>query len=319
LSTNGGLKLAAVVCFLNEAEYLPKLLASIDLQTQRPEQLLLIDDGSRDGSYEITSAFADQHSWARVLRRPVRPPSDDRLVTGHLNAVVLAFQWGVENITEPWDIILKLDGDLQLNPELFEEVRRRFVANPTLGITGSRLSIRQPSGRLVQERNPQRHVRGPNKFYRRACYEQISPLPPILGWDTIDELRARLHDWTAESFFLASGESIHLRPTSSYDGRLRGSRRQGLCAWSYGSHPLRVVLAGVYRMRDRPYVLSGLSYILGWALAGLRRYPRAEPAVIALSRKEEFAEIRQRLSSFFFGRYKHDTRSVEPSFTRPKD
>ena len=293
MSSKGDLKLAAVVSFLNEAKHLPKLLASIDSQTERPQQLMLVDDGSSDASLEIASAFADGRSWVRTFRRPVRPPSKDRLVSA---PELLAFQAGLEHLEEPWDIVLKLDGDLQLSAEIFEEVRLRFVMNPRLGITGPELSAFHPDGSLRRERNPPDHVRGATKCYRRECYEQLAPLPPILGWDTIDELRARLHGWTTGSFPLTSAESIHLRPTGGYDGRLCGYRRWGRCAWGYGAHPLWVIVGGLYRMRERPYVLAGVNYVWGWSLAALRGYPRAEPAVRAHARLEELRELRRRMS-----------------------
>jgi glycosyltransferase involved in cell wall biosynthesis len=290
--TKCDLKLAVIVSFLNEAEHLPTLLASIAAQTQPPDQLLLVDDGSRDASGEIASTFADERSWARTLRRPVAPPAKDRLASaGELRA----FLAGVEQLDEPWHVVAKLDADLELNPELFEAVRRRFASDPRLGITGSRLSVWQRDGSLRRERSPEGLAPGPSKFYRRQCYQQIVPLPPILGWDTIDVLRARQRGWRTERFALPSGESLHLRPTGSYDGRLLAYRRWGACAWGYGVHPLWLLLGGIRRMTEPPYIFAGLNYLFGWALAAARGYPRAEPAVRALARREELDTIRRRL------------------------
>jgi poly-beta-1,6-N-acetyl-D-glucosamine synthase len=292
MSADSRLRMAVIVSFRDEAEHLPTLLASIAAQTEPPEQLLLVDDGSADASYDIARAFARGHAWVRTLRRPRRAPSKDRLVDA---AELRAFQGGVERLEEPWDIVVKLDGDLQLNAELFQAVRQHFADIPELGVTGSYLSVLGRNGLPHPEHNPRHHVRGPNKFYRRRCFEQISPLPPILGWDTIDELRARLHGWKTESFALDSGDSIHLRPVGTHDGSLRAYRRWGRCAWGYGSHPLWVVLGGVYRMRGRLHVLGGLAYVWGWADAAAHRYPRAEPAVRTQARNEELTELRRRL------------------------
>lgn len=315
MEINESPKLAVVTCFLDEEQHLSTLLSSIAAQTEPPEHLLLIDDGSRDSSYEIAAAFAHEHSWARALRRPLKRPSRDRLVAA---GELLAFQWGVQQLEEPWDIIAKLDADLQLNAELFQTVRKRFVANSRLGITGSNLSTLRPDGRIQRERNPSYHVRGPNKFYRRACFESISPLPPILGWDTIDDLRARFHGYTTESFALSSGETIHLRPTGAYNGRLRAYRRWGRAAWGYGSHPLWVMLSGVYRMRDRPYVLAGLSYIWGWLVANARRYPRAEHPLRSYTRQEDLARLRHRLRKLSAGTYDDDVLMADHPSGQPE-
>lgn len=287
-------KLAVIVSFLDEAEYMPTLLASIEAQTQPPDQLLLVDDGSTDGSPQIAFEFAARHPWVSVMPRPPRPARRDRLEEA---AELRAFQWGVEHLTSPWDIVVKMDADLRLSPELFEMVRDRFAADPQLGLTGSYLSVIGPDGKLRRERHPEHHVRGPNKFYRRECYLQIAPLPPILGWDMIDDLRARMNGWRTQSFALSSGDSIHLRPTGQHDGRLRAFRRWGRCAWGYGAHPAWVMLGGLYRARQRPFLLGGLSYIWGWAAAGAHRYQRADRPVREFVRREELAEMRKLLLS----------------------
>lgn len=284
-------KLAVVACFLDEEEHLPTLLSSIAAQTQLPEQLLLVDDGSRDSSYDIAAAFARERPWAEVLRRPSKPPSSDRLASA---GELVAFQWGLEHLIDPWDIVVKLDGDLHLGSQLFEIVRRRFQSSPELGITGPYLSIIQPNGRLRREDHPVEHVRGATKFYRRECYEQISPVPPMLGWDTIDELRARSSGWATETFQIPRGECIHLRPIGEYDGRLRSFRRMGRCAWAYGAHPLWVLLGSARRTREPPVLVGGVNYAWGWLLAAAQGSPRAEPSLRAYARKQNLAHLRRR-------------------------
>lgn len=285
-------KLAVVVCFMDEAQHLPTLLFSLAAQTRPPAQLLLVDDGSHDDSAEIAAAFATDHRWARLLRRPLKPPTRDRLASA---AELVAFQWAVERLSEPWDILVKLDGDLRLHPELFETIAARFRRDDRLGITGPFLSIAPPGGLLRRESDRAEHVRGATKFYRRECYEQIRPLPAILGWDTIDELRARSNGWLTKSFALPGGDCVHLRPTGAYDGRLRAQRREGRCAWGYRAHPVWVMLAGIYRMRQPPLVLAGLSYLAGWFAAGVSRQPRGERALGTHARREKFASVRKRM------------------------
>jgi CDP-glycerol glycerophosphotransferase len=66
-------RMVVVVPFLNEAEQLPAVLASLERQKCVPDQLLLVDDGSSDSSPEIAAEFARTHAYATLLRRPVRP------------------------------------------------------------------------------------------------------------------------------------------------------------------------------------------------------------------------------------------------------
>jgi hypothetical protein len=282
--------LAVVVPFLNEREHLPTLLASIDAQTRPPDRLLLVDDGSSDGSHEFALDFALRNHYAAALRRPPRPPEADRLATA---AELRAFQWGLEQLDRPYSIVGKLDADLQLQPQHFAEICAMFDADPQLGLAGAYLSIRGADGAITRESHPPDHVRGANKFYRRACLDQISPLPSHLGWDTIDEVKARMHGWRTTSLALSGGDSIQLRPTGAHDGRLRAFWRWGECAYGYGSHPLSVIAGALARSARRPYVVLGSAYMLGWASAYVRARPRADAQVRAYRRREELLRLRR--------------------------
>jgi hypothetical protein len=68
---------------------------------------------------------------------------------------------------------------------------------------------------------------------------------------------------------------IHLRlmgasDRSIYVGRLRWGRGQ----WFMGSCFPYVLASGVFRMREKPYVIGGILIVVGYLLAALRRAPR---------------------------------------------
>jgi glycosyltransferase involved in cell wall biosynthesis len=278
--------------FLNEEHYLPRLLASIEQQTRPPDHLLLVDDGSDDASPEIAAQFAERHPYARVLSRPRRERSADRLAAA---AELVGFGWAVEQLDAPFDVIAKMDGDLELSPRCFERIVTALEADPRLGIAGLPLDLPRPDGTRRPEPSAPWHVRGATKFYRRECWEQIAPLPAILGWDTIDEARARMRGWRVESVPLPEGNVLHMRPTGSYDGAVRGFRRRGMAAWAYGAHPVHVVGSALVRVRQRPRAIGGAAYIAGWASAAIRRDPRAEPELVRFVRREQRARVRDHL------------------------
>jgi hypothetical protein len=297
------LRIAVVVPFLDEEKHLPDLLASMASQTRPPDELLLVDDGSGDRSSELARAYTARHANARLLRRPPRAVGRDRLAGG---AAVRAFDWGVGQVEGKWDIVAKVDADLRLNSRLLAALEDAFVADPRLGIAGSYLAVLDDAARPVRQRCRPEHVEGETKFYRRACYDAIAPLPAMLGWDTIDEVRARLAGWRTASLEVPGGDSLHVRPMGSHDGLLRGFRRWGTCAWAYGEHPLHVLAVAVQRFGDRPRVLGGLSYLLGYANAALRRLPRAEEAVRREVRGDGLRRLWRRAT-------------LRPSVPRPKE
>ena len=284
------MRLAVIVPFLNEERYLGQLLQSIGEQSRPPERLLLVDDGSVDSGPQIAAAFAARHPFAELVRRPPRPPERDRMVRAH---ELRAFEWGVTQLGEDYDVVGKLDADLRLSRDFLAEIERQFERDSRLGMAGAFLSSAMGDGVFVRHRCPPGHVEGATSFYRRSCLQEISPIPAILGWDTIDEARARMRGWRTASFQIPSGDPIHLRRTGSHDGVLRGYRRAGLAAFGYGAHPLHVLLAGVNRMRAPPLLLCGLNYMAGWMLAALGRAPRAELELRQFVRREHGRRLRR--------------------------
>jgi biofilm PGA synthesis N-glycosyltransferase PgaC len=288
------LKVAVIVCFLDEEAHLPRFLASVAAQTRAPDRLLLVDDGSADASPQLAERFAAEHGYAEALRRPRREAARDRLAGA---PELQAFQWATERLGDGFDVVAKLDADLDLTLGLLAGIEAAFAADPRLGLAGAFLSSAGPDGVLRRERVPAYHVRGATKFYRRECLAQISPVPPILGWDTIDEVHARSLGWQTRSLELTGPPTVHLRPTGGHDGVVRGFRRWGECAWAYGAHPLNVLAGAVHRMGRRPYVLGGLSYLAGWGLAAARSVPRARPEVRAFCRAEQRDRARRALAA----------------------
>lgn len=290
--TGPALRIVCIVPFLDEQQHLPRFLDSLAGQERLPDLLVLVDDGSTDASAAIAADFAAPRANVRLLRRAPRSRTRDRLAAA---AELRSFQWALSEVREPWDVAVKMDADLELAPDLFDTLERAFLESPALGIAGVYLSVIDPrTGERIRERCPPSHVRGATKFYRRACLGDISPVPTILGWDTIDEIAARKHGWRTGSLDCASGETIHLRPTGSIDGRLRAHYRWGACAYGIGQHPLWVALSATRRLGDRPRLLGSAAFLAGWATALLRRAPRAPADVRAFGRQEQLSDIRHR-------------------------
>jgi biofilm PGA synthesis N-glycosyltransferase PgaC len=285
--------IAAVVPFLDEEEHLSQLLESLAEQTRPLDRLVLVDDGSRDGSAGIAKEYANRLPATQVLSRPPRPAVRDRLVdAGELRA----FEAGVELLGGGWDVIAKLDADMRLTPGTVEALETAFARDARLGMAGAHISERGPDGSLVRMTGRAEHVHGATSFYRRECYADISPLPAILGWDMIDAHRARMRGWRTASIEVPTGDPIHLRPMGGRDGGLRAYRRWGAAAYALGEHPLHVLGLGARYMRSRPAVLGGASYLAGWCAAGLRRAPRAEPELRAFVRAGQRRRLGRRLT-----------------------
>ncbi|MFL5845087.1 MAG: glycosyltransferase family 2 protein, partial [Solirubrobacteraceae bacterium] len=258
--------LLVIVPFQNESALLPVLLESIAAQTRAPDRLVLVDDGSDDGSTELAQAFATEHAYADALVLARRPPSRDRLARAH---ELRAFEAGLAHAggAAGQGVIAKLDADLRMPPATFAALMDEMERDPRLGLVGALLSVEGPGGTLVREPCPPGHVRGATKFYRDACLEQIAPLPAVLGWDTLDELAARSRGWSTRSIAVPGSDVVHLRPVGSHDGWWRWNHRGGMAAYGYGLGPLTAAATAVARVRRRPRILASVAFAAGWARA----------------------------------------------------
>lgn len=289
------IRIALVVVFQDEERLLPTFLASLEGQSRQPDEVVLVDDGSTDASPEIAAAFAGRNPRAHVERRPPRPPEPDRLMRA---AEFVAFLRGVDSIRGHYDVVAKMDGDLRLGSDLLASIEHAMSEDHRLGMVGPYLSIETDRGSTVRERCPPYHVRGPARFYRRECLKQIMPIEPILGWDVFDEAKARMHGWKTMSIAPAGGDSIHLRPVGTGDGAMRGYVRRGVGMYAAGASPLWVLLGGLVRMvRERPRVVVGATWILGYAIGSRRGIPRASREVRGYLRSEQRARMRAALGA----------------------
>ena len=279
--------------FQDEEQFLPRFLASLDAQTRQPDHVYLVDDGSRDRSTDIAQAYAAATEAATFVRRPARPQEADRLAEA---GEFKAFTAVVDELESRWEIIAKMDADLELSPRTIETIERTFVDDSTVGIAGAILDEIDASGTRASVLGGHDHVRGATKFYRRQCWVDISPIPPLLGWDTLDEIVARKHGWGTGSLVIPGGQPIHLRPVGTHGAILRSFRRWGECSYGYGAHPLQVAYYGLkLSVTRRPRIIGGLNYFVGWARCYIRRAPRANAELRKAVRREQLGKARSRL------------------------
>jgi glycosyltransferase involved in cell wall biosynthesis len=246
----------------NEEKYIEQTIKSVIFQTVLPKKWIIVDDASTDRTPSIVRSYAENYDFIFYLRK------EDTLKIGNngdrllIAAEAKAFNFALSQIDiKEYDFIVKLDGDLRLEENYFEEIFWRFLKNPRLGIAGGHCyELRK--GRLVKERVPDFHVRGATKIYRRRCFEDIGGIEEVLGWDTIDELRAQAKGWLTRSF--DEPGVIHCRPIGSSGGVLRGRMRDGIGCYFLGYHPLFMLLRVSKQLFQKPYFIGSAFMLWGY-------------------------------------------------------
>jgi glycosyltransferase involved in cell wall biosynthesis len=270
----------------NEGQYLQKTVDSVVSQTLKPQKWIIVNDGSTDNTRQLIDEAAKQHSWIQAVHRP------DRGFRNPGSGVIEAFNDGYRLLgEEPWDCLVKLDGDLSFAPAFFASCLARFDADPRLGIGGGTI-CGEVHGILRQESqgDPPFHVRGATKIYRRACWQAIGGLIQAPGWDTLDEVKANMLGWRTCSF--PELKLLHYRYTGDADGVWKNWVKNGRANYIVGYHPLFMFFKCARRLFDWPYgiVSAGLWY--GFVTGYLFQIPRnKEPDVIRYLRRQQLRRL----------------------------
>lgn len=263
--------LAIVSPVRDEARYVRNTLDAMLAQTVQPQEWLFVDDGSQDDTPKILSSYASMNPWIRVVRR------DDRGFRQLGSGVIAAFNYGRERLSNPdYQYIAKLDGDMSFPPRYLEIMLARLENDAQLAAVSGKV-FRPEGGGLVEEFIIDEMVAGQFKLYKRSAFDAIGGFPQTILWDGIDIHKCRIKGFRTLSFNDANARLIHHRLMGSSDANVfKGRARLGRGIWFMGYHPLYAVASGVFRMREKPYVIGGLIMIFSYFGAALRHDPQFE-------------------------------------------
>jgi len=257
----------------DEAIYIRNTLESMVHQTTRPQEWLIVDDGSQDDTRSIIEAYSKEHSWIRVVSR------GDRGFRKVGAGVIAAFDDGRRLMaSKDYTYIAKLDGDMSFPPRYIEIMLARLEQDPLLAAVSGKV-FRPENGGFVEETMIDEMVAGQFKLYKRTCFEAIGGFSQTILWDGIDIHRCRMKGFTTLSFFHPEARLIHHRLMGSSDSSIyKGRVRLGRGIWFMGYHPLYALASGVFRMREKPFLIGGVIIIAAYFYALIRREPQFEDA-----------------------------------------
>ena len=226
-------------------------------QSLKPVRWIIVDDGSSDRTAEIVEGYAREHSYIQLLRLAggqARQPGA---------RVVRAFNRGYEAVQSiDYEFIVKLDCDLSFEPEYFERLSEKFLADPKLAIA-SGVYLEAPDGVTWREvAMPPYHAAGASKVIRRTCFEQIGGFVPARGWDTVDEIRAMARGWRTGHF--RELKMWHWKPEGSGIGSMRTSVMHGEIFYRTGGSKMFFLMKVLHRLGRRPFLVGGLALFWGY-------------------------------------------------------
>jgi Glycosyl transferase family 2 len=160
------LNVDVVVTNHNYARFLPEAVDSACAQTHPDVHVVVVDDGSTDGSREVLERFSD-----RV-----------EVVLKEQGGQASALNAGLERCRG--EVLLVLDADDRLRPQAAERVAAAFVADPSLSKVQFPMAIVDADGRPTGAVKPGGHLRAPTGDQRRAELAFPFDLPWLPGGGT---------------------------------------------------------------------------------------------------------------------------------------
>ena len=283
------LRYAVVTPARNEERNLQRLAAALAAQTLPPAEWVVVEDGSTDATPAVLSDLALRHDWIRPLSQEAR---NGQLAAGRRDARdLIGFRLGIRALSEPVDVVIKVDADIDFEPDFCERLIGYFAADERLGIaSGTCYELEQ--GAWVRRPKTDTTVWGATRAYRANCIEDMMELEPCMGWDGLDEIRVQLRGMRTQTH--VDLPFRHHRPEGGRElTSLHHGEALGRASWYMGYRPSYMMMRVIYRARREP---AALAMLWGYAAAAAQRAPRCpdEQVVHALRERQRLGTALRR-------------------------
>ncbi|MHC4515886.1 MAG: glycosyltransferase family 2 protein [Planctomycetota bacterium] len=155
---------SVVVPVLNEADTVEMTLRSLEAQSHKPTEIILVDDGSTDATAEICTRIAADSSRIKFFSQ------------GERSGKSAALNRGLAHVTQ--DVVVFIDSDTTFDRDAMENLVRRF-AEPRVVAVGGALRVRNRHQNLLTEQQAIEY--GQSICLARQAKSFLEILPIISG------------------------------------------------------------------------------------------------------------------------------------------
>jgi poly-beta-1,6-N-acetyl-D-glucosamine synthase len=271
----------------NEADFIARACESVIAQRIRPSRWVVVDDASQDDTASIVRRFQQAHPNLIELVRIDRPAGRDFRNKVHAFNAGMARVRGID-----FEFIGNLDADISLDIDYYQQMIGAFDKEPKLGIVGGMVAS-CIDGVYVSQQVARDSVAGAVQLFRRECFDAIGGYLalPHGGLDAAAEIKARMSGWlvrTLPQFVVLE----HRRTGSAAASPLKARAHEGRRLYSLGYSPAFFAARCIRRSMEQPRVLGSLTAMGAYALAAVRREPRALPEpVVEFLRAEQRSKL----------------------------
>ena len=278
----------------NEEAVIGHTLKSMVAQTHLPIRWVIVDDGSTDRTADLVEAYAQQHPWIELVRRPRRANRD-------FAGKVHSFNAGLDRVRAlSIDFIGNLDADISFSSDHFEFLIARLVEDPKLGVTGTAYT-QEGWDSTKDSFEGVTSVHGACQLFRWQCFLDIGGYVanPAGGIDWIAVTTARLKGWHTRNFPERRFHHYRIMGTAQRN-EVGAAFDYGVKDYFLGGSPIWEVCRVAYRSTKRPLLLGGLALLAGYSWGAIRRMERpVTPELIRFHRAEQMQKLKAIVRSAF--------------------
>lgn len=237
--------ISVIIACRNEEHTINDVLRSLENQTIKPQEVVIVDDASTDDTCEIIQEIIKKNDW--ILFR--RDKNDERYVS-----IVNALKIATTLLKKKFDYLMVLDADTILEPQYIEKIISKFYSNTSLGIAGGNLKV---DGKDYESRNSDL-VFGCNRIYSEKCWFDTNAGKIMkvssFAWDPEHSIKAKARGYTVKRYDDVNSHS--LRPPSLKVP----SFTRGILYYQFG-HTIPSALISAINHHDLKFLVG---YISAW-------------------------------------------------------
>jgi glycosyltransferase involved in cell wall biosynthesis len=229
------MNISVIMAVFNEEKFLNRTLTALMKQSLKPNQIIVVDDGSTDKSPDIINQYP-----VTVKRLPVKK---DKTIERY--PIVLST--GSQLLNDDFDYVGILDADTLLEPQYYQELTQCMEKDKAIGIAGGQLIGEQPTRPL----GLMPYVYGANRLYTRRCWLRLNNgklMKPIPQIDFYHNTYAEMLGFKTQCY--NDIKSWHLRPA-----RLGNAFVRGYHAYEFGYYGYYLMLRAI--RNSAPAMIAG--------------------------------------------------------------
>lgn len=283
------MKYSVVLPAHNEANYIEKALSALFAQDCPPQEVVVVDDHSTDTTAELVNVWIEKKSELQLVQQTTAAEHQPG------EKVIQAFLKGVSALTKPFDVLVKLDADVELPKDYFRGLAKHFEEKST-GIAGGVVVEKKEGQWKIDHPMNHDHVRGAIKAYSKECYDAIGGLLPLMGWDTLDEHLARFYGF--QVICDPALKAKHHRPLGKRYAPL-ATKNQGRAfyrmRYGFWLSALAIVKYAYVKQSFNTFLLAYWGYLSSFVVRPKRAVTKKEGQFI---RNYRFTQIKNKFKSF---------------------